>query len=535
MNQSGNKKIICTAIFSVMFLFLLMQFRNVMVYFDDYGYYSLSYGVDQYKGGHDYTIRELLDYLKIHYFEVNGRLPGYLLWLSLFSVGGLPLVQIAAAAIVTAILYLLWKFIHNEEHSALTAGLVCAFYGLICLEYHKQGTYWFAAFFQYVAPVATITLFAIIYFKHRETGFSLINLVVLALLSFVSAFSQEQLGVTVVFMMCLILAYELLNKNVHAYHLCFIAAAVCGAAILLLSPSSQERASGSGYTMFESIVYSTYNTIRTFFAGDMSALVVLLHVSLLSFSLYLFRKDKHVFKLMDFGGIALAVVSILIFVCPPLRNTLSVFTLNRYYALIAMGVPCIAVIAIQIMRYYWCKRQYSRLLLFMTAVGSIGCLCFVPEVPPRLFVPSWLMLFPLLADGIFVLADYFGLKKESYGTYCLGFVCVIVLLFSLSNSFHIYCGYAQNREAYQYNDMQLMDAVESEKAGNQVDEIYLKKMPAPDCAALLIYHEEVPYVVNWMRKYYGLNSKPAFYFSEDGTSDLDQSLYADIGNNRFIK
>lgn len=534
MKEKTNQKIKSIIVFAVMFLFLQMQFHHVMVYFDDYGYYSLSYGMENASGGNQFSFSELLSFLKLHYFDVNGRIPGYLMWLSLYILGGLTLVQVTAATIVTIILVVLWKFIDNQKHSFLSALLVCGFYGLISLDMHRQGTYWFAAFFQYVAPVFLIVLFVKLYFQYRENTLNIRNIAVLAIVAFFAAYSQEQLSVTVTFMMCLILIYELINRKANIHNIVFIVVSALAIAALLLSPSSQNRAS-SGYPFFERIIYSTYQTICSFFSADISVLVILLHTALFIFSIELFKEDKHIFKLMDLCGISLALFSIIIYICRPIISIIAEITLNRYYLLIVVGIPCIAVIAIQIMRYYWTKKKDAALILFMTAVGSVGCLCFVPEVPKRLFISSWLLLFPLLSDGIFKLMDYVYVKKGEFGLRITYLLCAGILLLSTRNIGYIYQGYSENSAIYQYNDKQLSAASEYEKNGAAQEKIFLKKLSEPNCAAAAIYHEEVTFMNHWIKAYYDFDNVPLLYFNESGDYDDQYDSYSNHGNNVFVK
>lgn len=93
------------------FLYLCLQFTSVMVYCDDYGYYSLSYGVHTTFKGHNYTLIQLLSFLREHYFHANGRLLYFFIWLFIYHIGELKLVQLAAAAIVTLIFFSIFKII----------------------------------------------------------------------------------------------------------------------------------------------------------------------------------------------------------------------------------------------------------------------------------------------------------------------------------------------------------------------------------------------------------------------------------------
>lgn len=526
-----KKKYLCIGIFAVMCVYLLLQFHYVKVYFDDYGYYSLSYGVNSVKSGHNFNFTELISYLKIHYFDVNGRIPGYFVWLGMYIFGGLSAVQTIAAGFVLLILVLLWKFIDNQKFPALSALLVCAFYGLISLDMHRQGTYWFAAFFQYVAPLAGIVSFVSLYFKYRDGETNLFRQVMLVVLVVLSAYSQEQLSVTVTFMMGMLIVFELIQKKLNIWNFVyFVSAGVCVAA-LLLSPSAQDRAANAAYPFVERVIYSTYNTIRTFYAADISTLVILLHIALFSFSAKLFEKDNLFLKLIDIAALCLAVGTIFIYFCSPLRDVLAKFTFNRYYALIYLAVPCIALLAIQIMRYYWTESKFNKLLMFITAVGAIGCLCFVPETPERLFISGWVLLFPTLAEGVFVSAEFGVLQKHRERL--LAVFCAIVVLLASYNGMTILKGYSQNAIAYDFNDKQISEAVTKINNGEQVDEIYLRTMPYPECAAALPYDWEVTYMRYWINSYYEIPAHVKFYYSEDGAAAND-SGYEQLDLNIYL-
>ena len=62
-------------VFLAFYVFLIMQFGKVFVYYDDFGYLSLSYGntVPDVIGS-NYTLSQLLSFMGKHYFYSNGRL-----------------------------------------------------------------------------------------------------------------------------------------------------------------------------------------------------------------------------------------------------------------------------------------------------------------------------------------------------------------------------------------------------------------------------------------------------------------------------
>ena len=94
-------------VFLAFYVFLIMQFGKVFVYYDDFGYLSLSYGntVPDVIGS-NYTLSQLLTFMGKHYFYSNGRLFYLFLFSFLNMIGGLAAVQAFMATSVLAILIL---------------------------------------------------------------------------------------------------------------------------------------------------------------------------------------------------------------------------------------------------------------------------------------------------------------------------------------------------------------------------------------------------------------------------------------------
>lgn len=96
------------AVFAAFYVFLLMQFGNVFIYYDDYGYLSLSYGTNIDVAGAEYSFSELLAFMKGHYFNSNGRLLYMFLYCFVHMLGGIRGVQVFMATAVLAVALLLF-------------------------------------------------------------------------------------------------------------------------------------------------------------------------------------------------------------------------------------------------------------------------------------------------------------------------------------------------------------------------------------------------------------------------------------------
>ena len=522
-------------IFAGMLFYLLMQFSEVMVYFDDYSYYCLNYGSDVRNIGHGFTLGELLPFLKSHYVLANGRIIGFTLWLGLYAIGGLTLVQISAAVFTLLVLWSIYRYLDVQENKWLAAILVCCMYGLFAVNQIRHGIYWFAAFFQYVAPVSCVFFFIRLYFRHREepnTNWK--AALAMAVFAFLAACSQEQLAVTVCFMLVLLLIFELWQHSFRKEQLLYLVCGVAGLLVLVLSPAAQNRASAGNTSLVMQIVTSTYQVLDLFFAKMNRPFVILLYVGVFTYSARLKHRDGKFFGLVDTLAQLLAACSIFLYLCSPVLSLFGAFFNGRYYALLVAGVCAVLVMVLQYVRYYFLEAKFSHLLIFLTAVGSVGCMCVLPEVPERLFIPSWFLLFPVLVSNVLDFAALLAEEKRWPNNTVAYVLAAVIAVFAVHNAANIYKGYAENAVAHRYNDRVLTEAGELTARGQGPDAVYLRTMPYSDCTGVMIYVETADFIKPWMCEYYALSPEIEFYYSPDG-GEYPHEEYRDNGNRVFVK
>ena len=252
-------KLCIGCIFFVMLVLLYQQFRVVHIYFDDYAYYSLSYA-QSLSGTKNYTILQLLEFMKAHYMECNGRLLYFFVWLLLFWLGGLQLVQLSAAVIMASVLWVLWKAASLKmegQQKILAAISVCTLYWLLDIVFLRQSIYWFAAFFLYVMPVGVLVLAALLYFEflggERNTAG---NKITILLLIFVAGWSQEQqAAVTTVFAFLLMLHAIWVRKERCCAAILYVIPAILALLIVIMSPGIHSRfeSADNGMGLLENI------------------------------------------------------------------------------------------------------------------------------------------------------------------------------------------------------------------------------------------------------------------------------------------
>lgn len=531
---AGNKweKLAIVAVFAVTAVCLLAQFSQVMIYYDDYGYYSLSYGVEAFHSGPEFTFSELLRFLKEHYVVANGRLLYFGLWLTIYKIAGLAGVQAGAAMIVLCVLFLIWKVVQRgqKQGAALSALVVCSLYWLLSVTMHRQGTYWFAAFFLYVTPVAPFLLFCLLYFRKTDGQYRLWEKGLMMILLFCAAFSQEQWGLTMVLLALVLIACAKADNSLKFMHFGLLAAAVAGAGILFLSPGLWGRASRTEVSdsLLQQIGINIKKAVGQFFGMDSRLILIALFLALLFICGYLWKKDTVKWaRIMD--AISMVVYGGLILIYAT-RNPVWVTALSMWdppmgYLLIVGGTCVFTIILtlVQVTRYYLVQQNRVCLILFYTAFASIACLGGVSDQPIRLLIPPTLVLFVLITQGICESKNLFFNRR--YGQVLCALVVFCVVVTGAKNGLQIYNGYAENKPIHEYNDAVFQQAGQDIAQGKTIERISLKKLPKPIYACDMVYNPGFEFMKFWMCSYYEIPYEVKFVYSDEVPSD-------GIGNNQ---
>ena len=149
MNIKKSANIGVALIFALFYGYLLLQFSKVFVYYDDFGYLSLSYGYNVKEVvGSDYSLSQAVRYIGHHYYDTNGRLLCMFLYLLLYLAGGLKLVQVFTATSVLAVAGLSYALAMrglrqkgriSGAAAVMTAAFICLLYGFIGILVLRMG------------------------------------------------------------------------------------------------------------------------------------------------------------------------------------------------------------------------------------------------------------------------------------------------------------------------------------------------------------------------------------------------------------
>ncbi len=488
-------------VFAGFFVIMLLQFHTVWIYYDDYGYYTLTYGINSAHVGHEYTFAQLLAYLQEHYSLANGRLFQFFVWLSLFRIGGLGLVQFAAACTVTAILYLLYTLTKDSKlPGVLRAAILWG--GMFCIpiEIHRHGTYWFAAFFHYCLPLVTLTLFARLYAeKERQPGPA--AQVAMGLLVLLTSWSMESMAMACVAMTGILFLIRTVREKKFAlqeafYTLC----AALGTAALLLSPAILRRAKDTAgdVDLLHRVKNSVTMVFFTFYTDSMNFFATVLTLSAAVIAFCMYRKYGKKPDLIN--ALVLVPVALILAIKPVLLHDAIVL----HIAGLALSILIAFFTVLPAFRYYILSRQYAKAIVFGTGVLSVVVLAGVPSFPERVFIAFLFCSFVVICDAFALAYETLAGQKKALATAVIALVFLAFFLPSSMNFAKIYGGYSANNIINRENDRILREASERIRAGEEITEIHLQQFAEENAmyCTIMLYEQPGNWYMGMIQDYY---------------------------------
>lgn len=506
-------------VFAVIFLFLLSQFSHVLIYFDDYGYYSLTYGILTTRTGHDYNLFELLNFLRLHWLGANGRLLYYFFWLTSYMLAGLKGVQFLAALTVTAVLVFMWRLLISiskacEQYALLTAVNICLCYGLLQINILQSGVYWYAATFHYVGSLVPFLVAAILVAREQKKRDAKFNWAI-AVCFFMAAWGQESWSVaTLFFAGYLLLLNFIQSKKVGIWYIIYVFCSAFGLMILVTSPGLSERSSlhedFNNLSFFEKIFSAIPDIFKSY--GSLTLFQIALNAILILLGICLFQNDRGMIeRALNICSIFIALLTIGCFVIQKVKGE-SGYSLAMMVLLIVGAV----LMTVQLTRYYIRTRDFLLLGVYYATIVSIGCLCMVPDRPLRLFIP-----FVMLSSLFFVKVATHFTQLIGKGWTVLAVLCVSLFALTAPNVIDIYLGYKENVQTLVENDINMRAAAEQIAQGNTVQYVTLHKLPDDAYAGQQLYCNCADFMKYWICQYYAIPYETELrYIAQDGKVEV---------------
>ena len=500
-------KIGTTLVFACFLVYLILQFTKVFVYYDDFGYLSLSYGntVPDVVGS-QFNLIQLIEFMGKHYLYSNGRLLYLFLFPFVYMMGGLTGVQVFMALSVLAVLVLAWylAYVHCPQKgwgAAAMAVFICLLYGSIGIMIQRLGTYWYAASFLYVVPAIPFLLLSFCYYDtiDREPGG--IRKAVCIVLAVLTCFSQEEWLVAGIALVLMILGYKKWKKKpIKAYDWGVLAASVTASLPILTSPAVRMRMDNNSQfaslSFGEKIITNVETILNLFFSADNRNYLSLLLVMLFVMALYMAVRGKKLKALNWFYVIFTVITGVYLY----LKVYKFVWGQGGYSTpMLWMLSIYLIVTATQIYRLLYQENGLLMGMVFTCSLLTLACLVVVPEIPPRVMLPFMDLSFRLSAWLFSLIA------LNSRFPVIFGAVEVAAaVLIGVPNMRNIYRGYSANYQIHRINDRLIRENVQRIRQGEEISSISLYQNVDPLCSCEMVYNENFSYMIYWMDEYYDL-------------------------------
>lgn len=517
-----NKLDTCIYYFELMifFIFLLLQYKNVYMYFDDYGYVTLSYAV-QLPGieGTSYSLAQIIEFLKLHYLGWGGRLFTYFLDIILLK-NNIWIARIFMAAIVCGLFHLIHFIVIKSTGQKILLSfsgiLTFSFFGFIQINILRDSFYWFIAAMTYIVPVILFLGGFTLYYKinQRKNRVSIFPKIIIFIAFVLLSSSQEQLGgamlITYILMLCMKKFY--FKNKIEVFDVITLFGISVSFFFLVCSPGNRlrmsitETSSFMSLSFFEKIFVNIGELTKIFFSNNFFFFLLILLVSSGFICIILIKKSWGV---KPINYLFFLINSMLLLLVVLTKGEVYSVTQNLDYLMILDIVLIVFIIldVFQIMAYYFIQRKFMIAIPFIFAFVSVGALVISPALTLRSFVP-FIILYFLIALDIFI--EIVSLVKKK--TLQFGLVSIVLVIAVSFNILPIYLGYKDNSICLKYNE-EILAKAKNESNYNEQPVIYLSKLKNDLYGYVMPYYYDNG-VSHAMKIYYGLPEDISFEWVE---------------------
>lgn len=497
----------------------------VYLYHDDYGYASLSYStLIPSVSGTSYTAEQLFDFLRQHYTSWGGRVLFYGIEIIILK-WGLALFRVTQACVITAILFTVYLLLLRNgvkgNAKSLAAITLCCWYGLLPIEIHNNGTYWFSASVGYIWPFLFVFLALLLHLSLCDKEVLDWRTIVVGLLYFIAGFSQEQIGVLGIVLVGGITCLHLMqnrNRNVLLLDVFALLFLVAGFLLLILAPGNYERLNNPIYATFRSM--GIIEKISANLPGLLNAncgrhnLPLLFIWSILCSAVtwhdHRGTTTKHmVYRLVYIVCLffSFMLAALLFPGLPKEFEKLFQFDLlfTRLFWILFLFISSLATLLFAMRKGY-----YHLMLLFVGGVFSQLSMLTAPSINFRSALIFLIPLFALMTCMFLVLATVSDRKIIS--------IVAITAVCSAAgyNAFTIVQGYRGNSHVMETNHRFLRNASNMIKASPELRyTIQLPQIPNSIYAGSMPYTPGSDYINWWIKEYYDIPSQVELVWRKD--------------------
>lgn len=522
----NKKNYIIIFLFVLFLLFLIYQHQGLYLYFDDYGYASLSYAYNMENvKGLEYNIGDIMQFAQGHYNVWGGRM--LFLTLEIVSIHylGLQGFRIIQSIIILGIAVLTYLILKNifklKEGSIKLAILSIVSYGVIEIVIFRSGIFWISASVLYIFPIAFFLLFLYLYMKYKENinfknkTVKNIYILAMAISIFAATFSQEQIAIAAVALIGILTIYNnTKNKETSKIDIAMCVIALVGFTILMIAPGNEARklspSSGGFYDRpFIERTIDDYKAIVTKNFNGATRIFSLLFLGATAYCSFKNEKEKKGMKWLNhISCISIAIIVGFSFIYPNgyfeklLQESPSII---KTYATVAVSAVQVILMFYSLTVYLWDKKHIYLVAILFAGIISQAAMLVAPGFPERSAVIFEILMNVLM---IKILTDI-GLENKQVYYY----LAIPIVIICCLNSYHITKGYHLNIEVNKYNDAKLLETKQKIEQGEKIEKITLKKLKDDRFGYDQLY-QGILMVKTYICEYYDLPSEIEIQYEE---------------------
>ncbi len=485
-------------IFAIFFALLLFQIHFVWLYYDDYGYASLSY-LAGYTGnrGMEASLMDVFSFLNYHYNHWGGRVLWFFLEIVLlrFSIHSYRIVQ---AIITTAIFYMIYKIvtkiIKKEDWKIALSSIIC--FGLVDLMILRDTFYWFTASVLYLLPI--LPLFILIYLMMEEKRKISTNIICI-ILAFIASWSQEQVSIYITSYLILKTLHDLfILKQKSRWNIAITVSSIIGLLILMLAPGSGVRMDYNQDFYNLSLIKKVFTNLPLIIENNFGGLTKIFTLMFFACVLFIIYKNKNSFKnkwMIDIGLIN--VIFIMLFNMVKNEGYFSfLYSISKFSNIIKLiSFVQLGYIFLILFICFYKKKEYILSFLIVSAALSQLSMIMAPYFPMR---STTMLEFTTYIIFVYTIAQIIKDKKIN-----IKYLLIPISLISIYNYSTNTLGYINNNGIKKENDRLLRDASKRIKKGEKIKEVELVRInelygvvEPKDTYYLMKHYYEIPLEVD---------------------------------------
>ena len=496
-------------IFGIFGIFLIVQHRFVGMYFDDYGYASISYGHDMGTVGTNFTLKNLIEYLQWHYMNWGGRILSFFIEILSFKIG-VWFIQLLQALVIWGISFFSYMIIRTDDAKKnwKLAILIVITYCATSVFTFNRGIFWYTASVLYVWPF--LPLLAVVFLQRNgKENMKKSKVILSGILLFVAGFSQEQVAVLVFIYAIISFIYDVKKtKIIQKRNIYITFMAILGSMIEILAPGNFARSSGEQYNYFgnlsflQKVAHNLPMILNIHIGRDNKVECIMLIISSIAISVYFFSKKK----ILRWRGnlvatILLSVALIILWKDASIDSSILEIGLNKTTLCATVEVLWMILYCVNVLRFLWNIKRKDLFALVIAAIFSQGMMLIIPTIPTRCQIPFEIVMHIIVS--ISIIESLSGVWKR---------ICYVIIpaagVLAVCNISVITYGYYKNLDVANINHYKLIEKSSRIKAGMNIDTIVLYRMLDDNYAADMPYQQE--FCETWIKTYYELPQSISF-------------------------